>query len=203
MPMETFWKDQSHHVTPSTSVSSCPARVPAAGAQPDLGGEVLLSGEGLSERTEAMLDQIVQITWEDHSKIRTSAWLWDTSVQRLKDFSSHSHQTCPLTSPGRCVRTESALRWTWLCSQSSWLKGRSGRCEDPYPASIRTQQRYTQMSTTALLQQGWKHHLTYIITSNEESDTVGPPAVPLRGDLSFYKFSQGSLLPLIFNHIRH
>lgn len=47
---------------PSTSVSSCPARVPAAGAQPDLGGEVLLSGEGLSERTEAMLDQIVQIT---------------------------------------------------------------------------------------------------------------------------------------------
>lgn len=28
-----------------------------------LGGEVLLSGEGLSQSTESMLDQLVQITW--------------------------------------------------------------------------------------------------------------------------------------------
>lgn len=28
-----------------------------------LGGEVLLRGEGLSESTESMLDQLVQITW--------------------------------------------------------------------------------------------------------------------------------------------
>lgn len=57
------------------------------------------------------------------------------SFSPIKDFSSHSRQTCPLVSPGRCVRTESALRWTWLCSQSSWLRGRSGRCEGPYPVN--------------------------------------------------------------------
>lgn len=28
-----------------------------------LGGEVLLGGEGLSERTESMLDQVIQLTW--------------------------------------------------------------------------------------------------------------------------------------------
>lgn len=30
-----------------------------------LGGKVLLSGEGFSESTEAMLDQLIQITWQD------------------------------------------------------------------------------------------------------------------------------------------
>lgn len=76
MPMETFWKDDNQDVSPQPTAAHAP---PASQQQrPDLGGEVLLSGEGLSEGAEAVLDQVVQITWEDHSKIRTSARLADT-----------------------------------------------------------------------------------------------------------------------------
>ena len=39
-----------------------------------LGGQVLLAGEGFSESTEAMLHQVIQITWE-HKRISQFKYL--------------------------------------------------------------------------------------------------------------------------------
>lgn len=45
-----------------------------------LGGEVLLGGEGLSESTESMLDQVIQLTWTGGGGVE----VLETSVFSLK-----------------------------------------------------------------------------------------------------------------------
>lgn len=47
-----------------------------------LGGEVLLGGEGLSESTESMLDQVIQLTWMGGGGVE----VLETSVFSLKFY---------------------------------------------------------------------------------------------------------------------
>ena len=60
---------------------------------------------------------------------------------------AYSPWTCPCVAPGRCVLTGSGPRWTWLCSQSSWPRGKSGRCEGPCP--VRWKERWDWILTEA------------------------------------------------------
>lgn len=46
---------------------------------------------------------------------------------------THSQWTQSCASPSKFVLTVNEHQWTWLCSQNSLQRDKSGRCEDPYP----------------------------------------------------------------------
>lgn len=97
--METFWNDQSHEV--SSQQHQLMMKISVLLQEEwrqwaDLGGKVLLSGKGLSEGTEAMLDQIIQITWGDQSKV----WSWVGLTQNSTSQLPFGHETQTLNFNG-------------------------------------------------------------------------------------------------------